>query len=228
MIKLNPQQLGARIRSARHSYGWTQTDLGSRVGVAKTTVANWEAGRQVPPTGTVLRLSIALRRTVDWLLTGKPKRLPVWKCKSDLSLADGGNRPPWFVRSVTDDARVLQPTRQPGAFLSPFTPGGRAVGALNRKDVCMTTNLLDQAIEAIVCEATAIGSGLKTVRLIPDGTIESRKGTFVLDERGAGAIAVDGASFDRCTPFGGAVDARCARGWQAVSRAPAALRRPWT
>ena len=88
MMKLNPQQLGARIRSVRHGYGWTQSELGLRVGVAKTTVANWEAGRQVPPTGTVLRLAIVLRRTTDWLLTGKRKRVPVWKW-----YRDGGDGP---------------------------------------------------------------------------------------------------------------------------------------
>lgn len=37
--------IGAKIKQARINHGWTQEELGRRVGVQKSAIAKWETGR---------------------------------------------------------------------------------------------------------------------------------------------------------------------------------------
>jgi transcriptional regulator with XRE-family HTH domain len=49
------QEVGKRIAQARRALGWTQSDLGLRVGMAKTTIAGYEQGVRLPgPTEATL------------------------------------------------------------------------------------------------------------------------------------------------------------------------------
>jgi transcriptional regulator with XRE-family HTH domain len=49
------QEVGKRIAQARRALGWTQSDLGLRVGMAKTTIASYEQGVRLPgPTEATL------------------------------------------------------------------------------------------------------------------------------------------------------------------------------
>lgn len=79
--EIDRTRMGRRVAAARKSRGFTQAELGRRVGVVKTTVCGWETERTMPHVGTLLALAIVLRRATDFLLTGKPKRLSVWKMK---------------------------------------------------------------------------------------------------------------------------------------------------
>ena len=40
--------IGARIRRRRQVLGWTQEELAGRLGVVKSSVANWESGKHFP------------------------------------------------------------------------------------------------------------------------------------------------------------------------------------
>ncbi len=60
----------------------------------------------------------------------------------------------------------------------------------------------DQAVDCVVLAGSVLGGGLREVRLVPWGRVESLKGEFVLDEEGATAIV---EAFDKHgTP--GAID----------------------
>ena len=41
-------RLGQAIRAARERKGWTQAELGKKVGAARETVGNWETGTTTP------------------------------------------------------------------------------------------------------------------------------------------------------------------------------------
>lgn len=60
--------IGERIVSARKSHGWSQLDLAGEMGVAQSTVANWERGARGLSAETLMALSAALGVTVSWLL----------------------------------------------------------------------------------------------------------------------------------------------------------------
>ena len=52
----------------------------------------------------------------------------------------------------------------------------------------MATNVLDSPPATIAFDASLLGSGLKTILLVPDGRIESRNGVIVLDAIGAALV----------------------------------------
>lgn len=53
------------IRMLRQERGWTQADLAYRVGVAPSTVYNWEAGRFEPKAGQLRRLARVFDVSMD-------------------------------------------------------------------------------------------------------------------------------------------------------------------
>ena len=77
-LHLDARAIGQRIRKARMSKGWTQAELGQAVGMAAKTVACWESGFRVPPIRTLVNLSVHLRRSLDWLVAGVPRRGGLW------------------------------------------------------------------------------------------------------------------------------------------------------
>jgi transcriptional regulator with XRE-family HTH domain len=57
--RLTPQDVGRRIRTARMDRGWTNEELGRRMGANWRTVQRWQAGR-LPRLPTLLRLADVL------------------------------------------------------------------------------------------------------------------------------------------------------------------------
>lgn len=53
--------------NARKKKGFTQTELGERVGVNKTTVSNWENYHSVPPMERAFKVAEVLGSDVDYL-----------------------------------------------------------------------------------------------------------------------------------------------------------------
>ena len=52
--------LGEKIKSLRKSKGLTQTELGKMVGIRQATLAMYETGKLIPPTGRILCLAQVL------------------------------------------------------------------------------------------------------------------------------------------------------------------------
>lgn len=63
---------GTLIRETREQKGWTQVDLGERVGEAASTISNWENERVRPSIeqGNELVLALALSAEVFWRSMG--------------------------------------------------------------------------------------------------------------------------------------------------------------
>lgn len=60
-----------RLRLARKAAGLTQAELAAAVRVNASAVTAWETGQRAPEqTATLLRLSLALGCSIDYLLTG--------------------------------------------------------------------------------------------------------------------------------------------------------------
>lgn len=59
---------GENIRKARLKAGWTQKQLGEKMGITLQTVAQWETGRRTPKFETLQKLAAALGVSVNDLL----------------------------------------------------------------------------------------------------------------------------------------------------------------
>jgi len=59
--------IGARIESERERLGFTQEELGQRLGVDRKTVNRWENGRS-PDAENLAKLAVLLGRSADYLL----------------------------------------------------------------------------------------------------------------------------------------------------------------
>ncbi len=60
--------LGQRIMEMRSAFGWSQVELGKRLGVAKQTVSNWENDNIQPSIEMLIRLCKIFRVSADYLL----------------------------------------------------------------------------------------------------------------------------------------------------------------
>ena len=63
-MKVFPQ----RLKELRKKRGYTQTDLGKKVGVKQSTFTNWENGKREPNFETLLKLASILNTTASYLL----------------------------------------------------------------------------------------------------------------------------------------------------------------
>ena len=62
--------IGARIRVARQSRDWSQTDLAEKLGISQTAVHNWEADNTFPRPANLTALAGALGVTQRFLEDG--------------------------------------------------------------------------------------------------------------------------------------------------------------
>lgn len=103
---------GARVKEAREAAGLTQTQLANRLGRTRSSVANIEAGRQIPSVEVAARCSQALGCDPGWLLSGRMYPYPV--------------RPlvrPADLREIVESAELLaQRTREVERRANPLPP----------------------------------------------------------------------------------------------------------
>lgn len=64
-------KINERIKQTRKRLGYSQEILGSRVGVSRVSISQWERGENTPNGRYLNELAAALGVTVDWLLTGE-------------------------------------------------------------------------------------------------------------------------------------------------------------
>lgn len=63
-------KINERIKQTRKRLGYSQEILGSRVGVSRVSISQWERGENTPNGRYLNELAAALGVTVEWLLTG--------------------------------------------------------------------------------------------------------------------------------------------------------------
>ena len=63
--------IGKNIKDSRHAIGISQEKLASILGVARTTVANWERNFSSPDISTIKKLKTIFKCTYDELLDGR-------------------------------------------------------------------------------------------------------------------------------------------------------------
>ena len=99
-----------RIRELRQENGWTQTQLGARVGMAKTTISGYEKGdHQVDPE-MICKLCDLFGCTADYLLGRSLSPAPVMSSQDALVLEAYHALPPELRRAVDG---ILEPYREP-------------------------------------------------------------------------------------------------------------------
>jgi transcriptional regulator with XRE-family HTH domain len=72
-IKALYVDIGSRVRRARKQQGWSQLDLARAVDLTRSSIANFEAGRQRPAVHIVLLIAQALKVPVEDLLPSGPE-----------------------------------------------------------------------------------------------------------------------------------------------------------
>ena len=99
-----------RIRELRQEKGWTQTQLGARVGMAKTTISGYEKGdHQVDPE-MICKLCDLFGCTADYLLGRSLSPAPVMSSQDALVL-EAYHALPLELRRAVDG--ILEPYREP-------------------------------------------------------------------------------------------------------------------
>ena len=95
-----------RIRELRQSMGWTQAQLGARVGMAKTTISGYEKGdHQVDPE-MICKLCDLFGCTADYLLGRSTSPRPVIS-PEDAAVLDAYHALPLELRRAVDG--ILEP-----------------------------------------------------------------------------------------------------------------------
>ena len=97
-----------RIKELRQARGWTQTQLGVRVGMAKTTISGYEKGdHQIDP-AMICTLCDLFGCTADYLLGRSASPLPVIS-PEDAAVLDAYHALPLEIRKAVDG--LLAPYR---------------------------------------------------------------------------------------------------------------------
>lgn len=64
------KEFGQRIKQLRKDKGWTQKELGNKIGVTYAQLNKYEGGTNAPPLDKLHALASALEINVDYLVTG--------------------------------------------------------------------------------------------------------------------------------------------------------------
>jgi transcriptional regulator with XRE-family HTH domain len=62
---------GARLKRLRKQRGWTQKDLGEKLGIRFSLLNKYEGGVHVPPLERLIHLADIFETSVDYLVTGR-------------------------------------------------------------------------------------------------------------------------------------------------------------
>lgn len=72
--------IAQRIRKSRTLLSWSQRELAQKLGVSRRLVSRWENSRSVPSIEMLIRLSVTLGVSTDYLLRLEVAR---WKCPAN-------------------------------------------------------------------------------------------------------------------------------------------------
>lgn len=97
-----------RIRELREANGWTQAQLGKRIGVAKTTITGYEREDRQPTPATICALCDLFGCTSDYLLGRTSSPQPVIS-PEDAAVLEAYHALPLEIRKAVDG--LLEPYR---------------------------------------------------------------------------------------------------------------------
>lgn len=97
-----------RIRDLRLGKGWTQDQLGKRIGVARNTVSGYESEQRQLDPGTISTLCDLFGCTADYLLGRSVSPLPVIS-PEDAAVLQAYHALPLEIRKAVDG--LLEPYR---------------------------------------------------------------------------------------------------------------------
>lgn len=108
-------ELGGRIFQLRKERGWSQPDLGKRIGTSGDIIGRYERGDMTPSVEVARKLARELDVTVDYLVGDRdlpealkdPTMLNRWKALEDIAPEDR-DRILFVVDGLIRDARARQ------------------------------------------------------------------------------------------------------------------------
>ena len=71
MQNMNEQKTGSLIRQLRLKEGWTQKELGSKIGISDKAISKWERGLSFPDITLLPRLADVFHVTVGEIISGQ-------------------------------------------------------------------------------------------------------------------------------------------------------------
>ena len=76
------QAFGVRVKELRKEKGWTQKQLGNKIGVTYAQLNKYEGGTNAPPLDKLMLLASALETTADYLITGNlSENMPIYNTR---------------------------------------------------------------------------------------------------------------------------------------------------
>ncbi len=72
-----PVGLGERIKALRKETGWSQAELGAKVGTDSQRISRYENGRITPSLDAIVRIAEAFNVSIDYLLVETVPRRPL-------------------------------------------------------------------------------------------------------------------------------------------------------
>ena len=79
--------IGKFISELRKEKGWTQEQLGEKIGVTNKTISRWETGTYLPPADALLAMSSLFDVSINEILTGKRLTAEEYKETAETNLA---------------------------------------------------------------------------------------------------------------------------------------------
>lgn len=76
--------LGERIRQLRKEAGWSQAELGDKIGTDSQRVSRYETGKITPSLDAIIRIAEALNISIDHLLIDDIPRRPLHAAEHNL------------------------------------------------------------------------------------------------------------------------------------------------
>ncbi|SFE74218.1 DNA-binding transcriptional regulator, XRE-family HTH domain [Paenibacillus algorifonticola] len=84
MDDIQKKEMGMRIKALREKRGISQEELAEILGMKRTNISNYEAGRAVPPGNIIRDLATELRSTADHILGIESDHIPSWASSKDI------------------------------------------------------------------------------------------------------------------------------------------------
>jgi transcriptional regulator with XRE-family HTH domain len=79
-----PMALGERLRQLRKEAGWSQAELGEKIGTDSQRVSRYETGKITPSLDAIIRIAQALNVSIDHLLIDDIPRRPLHAAEHNL------------------------------------------------------------------------------------------------------------------------------------------------